>query len=744
MPQPNPARRWVYLAVLVAVSPLQTPAADAVRDCPAVTHRAPFAQIPDEGTALSPLTRARADRLERLDDHTVGLFGNVELQEGDERLLADEIIYDELTTEVEARGDVTLENLDGDQFKTPQLYLHLDKFVGYTAPGTYKLGRNEARGDAGRMTFDGKEKFYMEDLRYTTCPEGNDDWFFSLGSLELDKSRNIGTARNAVIKLKGKPIFYWPWVRFPISDERQTGFLMPDLGSSDKHGSEIAIPFYWNIAPNYDATIIPQILSDRGLQTNGEFRYLGQSLDGIFRTELLPDDDVFEDDRYAFHYRHYQTFGPAWRTDIRYAKVSDNDYLDDFGDNLAIASLTHLPQEADAEYRGKLWNFRARALSFQTVDETIAIDDRPYDRVPQLQLSARPVRASGTLSPEFESELVNFQRDDSLTGRRLNLQAGVSWPFRKSYGFIKPKISAKHIGYDLDLSNTEDNKPDVTVPIFSLDSGLFFERDMRFRQRGYVQTLEPRLFYLHVPVEEQDDLPDFDTSLPTLRFANLFRENRFVGGDRVGDTNHLTVALTTRVIGADDGAERLRFSIGQIYFFDDREVNLPAGIDTRNTSDFVAELNARIAERWFTRTTLLWDTDRKTNRESNVFIQYQPAKDKIVNIGHQFKKGEFEQLDVSAFWPIGRRWTVQASTSYSLRDERNLESYVGFGYRSCCWAFRVSGRRRIAADDEQINKVLLQLEFTGFAEFGKVPDSPLEQSIFFPSEDFATRGPGYR
>ncbi|MFQ5983296.1 MAG: LPS-assembly protein LptD, partial [Woeseiaceae bacterium] len=412
---------------------------------------------------------------------------------------------------------------------------------------------------------------------------------------------------------------------------------------------------------------------------------------------------------------------------------------------LRITSLTHLRREANMAYGGRLWDFRARALAFQTVDDSIALDDRPYDRVPQLSLSANPLIRPGRVNPLFQSELVNFERTNSLTGWRLNLQPGFSVPFRNAYGFITPTLSVKHIGYDLDLSSSDDDKPDVTAGIFSLDSGLFFERDMRVREGRYLHTLEPRLFYLRVPFEDQDDLPNFDTSLPDLTFDNLFRDNRFVGGDRVGDADQATLALTTRVIGADDGIERFRFSIGQIYFFDDRKVNLPPGIETDNTSDLVAELSGRFANKWYARGTISWTRDRRETQESSTFIQYQPAKDRILSMRHRLSRDEeFEQADLAVRWPVKRRWAVQAATKYSLRNDRNLESYAGFEYRSCCWAFRFFARRRINDEEEQVNSVHLQLELSGLGELGDVPDNPLAESVLFPGEDFSTRGPGYR
>ncbi|MDH3670530.1 MAG: LPS-assembly protein LptD [Gammaproteobacteria bacterium] len=682
--------------------------------------------------------------METHDDETILLYGNVKLRREDQRILADEIVYHKPKSEIQARGNVTLESLDGDQFKTPELYMRLDSQTGYAESTTYRLGSNDARGSAGRIRLEGEGRIQLEDVRYTTCPKSHEDWYLRLGDLRVDKNRKVGSAHHATIKFKRVPIFYWPYLRFPVSDERESGFLMPEFGRSDKLGTELAVPYYWNIAPNFDTTVTPRILSKRGLQIRDEFRYLGRSLNGQLDFEFLEDDDETGEDRWAGRYVHSQALGRGWRAGIDFERVSDNDYLDDFGNKLSITSLTHLKQDADVGYDGSVWRFGARAVGFQTIDDTIAIADRPYDRLPQLSLSARPAITAGRLYPELDSELVDFERDNSLTGARLNLRPAVSLPFRNSYSFITPKLSVTHIAYDLDVSGSTEDKPDVTVPAFSLDSGLFFERPMRMRNGAFLQTLEPRVFYLKIPEKDQDTLPDFDTSVPDLSFANLFRENRFIGGDRVGDADQVTLALTTRVIGASDGIERLQVSLGRIFFFEDREVNLPAGVDTSDKSDIILDFTARLAERWYTRGTLQWNDERDERQKSDLFFQYQPADDRIVNLGQRFVRDEFEQLDLSVRWPLKPRWTIQAGTSYSLEDDRNLDTHAGLEYRSCCWGIRFFARRRISSDDEQVNSIQLQLTLNGLGEWGSAPDNPFEQSVFSPTAEFGRDRPGYR
>ena len=732
MPQPKSARWWLCYAALATFS-LQQAFADPGGDCPAPAPVPSFSAVPEAGSG-PPTTQTRAHHIELQNEETVVLTGDAELQREDQRILADQIVYDRAENHLEAKGNVRLENLQGDRFRTEQLFLDLDQFIGYSSQSTYSLASNNARGDAQSIELAGKERVSLSKVRYTTCPPGRDDWFLSVGHLTLDKTRNVGVARNAVVRFKRTPLFYWPYLRFPISDQRQTGFLAPEIGKSTKNGVEFGWPFYWNIAPNYDATITPRILSDRGLQTQAEFRYLGRPFQGQLDAEFLPNDDQTRTDRWAGKYAHRHNFGRGWSGQVDYAKVSDDQYLDDFKNNLAITSLTSLPQDAWVNYTSRVWYFRARALAYQTIDPTITPANEPYDRLPQLNLSARPPSRPGHPGLFFESEFNNFRRDEGLTGERLGLKLSVDWPFRKSYGFVIPKVSVYNIDYDLDLDPPQDDAPGVTVPAFSLDNGLVFERQGRF-----IQTLEPRLYYLNVPFRDQDDLPNFDTSLPTLAFDNLFRENRFLGGDRVGDTNQLTAAITTRLLGAADGVEHLRFSLGQIYYFKDRKVNLASGtVAARETSDLVAEIAARFAEKWYGRATVQWNNDIRETERSDFFLQYQPAANKIVNFRYSFQNEDFEQVDLSALWPVSRRWTLAASSSYSLEDSRNLESYAGFQYRSCCWALRFFARRRLDSEQQQVNDVLLQFELTGLARLGDVPDSPLRQSVFAPSKGFGS------
>ena len=342
----------------------------------------------------------------------------------------------------------------------------------------------------------------------------------------------------------------------------------------------------------------------------------------------------------------------------------------------------------------------------------------------------------------FESEAVNFERSVGITGERLNLSPALSFPLENSYGFVTSRIGVRHIAYH--LSNATDETPTLTRGVFSLDSGLIFERDSRWGERRYTQTLEPRLYYLYLPRKNQDALPNFDTGAADLSFSNLFRDNRFAGGDRLGDSNQVTAALTTRFIDEKDGAERGRASIGRIYYLADRQVNLPAGPSGTAASDVVGEATATLIGNWHARTAAQWNRMDDHMQKYNFYLQYNPAKNRIVNVGKRFSRNDLEQADLSTEWPIAGRWTFRARSLFSLRDHRNVDSVAGVEYNACCWALRVMGSRRLVVDTQrdnaatQVKSIMLELELTGLSKLGHVPDSPLRESVFsFPSRSTA-------
>jgi LPS-assembly protein len=727
------ARTALCLMLGAATALASTARAEDATPCPERPPRPGTAARPAAVPAENLPGELYARELRLTGDGVSEFTGDVQLRRDGQSLDADYLRHDKRSGVVDATGHVRFREPSGLSYVTEETHINLGSRTGYAGRGSFRFEDGSARGDAERIDFEGPDHTRLTRVRYTTCAAGQDDWFLNIRELDLDTSEDVGTARHASINLFDVPVFYLPYLSFPISDQRKSGFLIPRVGRSDARGTEIAAPYYLNLAPNYDDTLTPRYLSKRGWQLQNEFRYLTPRSQGALELEALPNDRLENrDDRAAGTYRHGHVFDPRWSANVNVQAVSDKQYFDDFGDNIGITSQTHLPQNATVNYRGPLWYFSARAADYQTIDPTILPANRPYARLPQLNLALNRPLEPNRVNYYFETEAVNFDRSDGVTGGRLNLAPAVALPLSNNYGFITPRVGVRHISYT--LANAPDETPSVTRGVFSLDSGLVFERASRWGERPYIQTLEPRLYYLYVPPKNQDSLPDFDTALPKFSFMNLFRDNRFSGGDRIGDANQLTAAVSTRFIDDADGTERARLSLGRIYYFADREVSLPAGADDAAASDIVGEAAATLASHWHARGDVQWSRPDSRAQRYSVYLQYNPAQDRILNLGKRFSRDELEQTDVSIEWPLAARWTLRARSLYSQRDHRNVESYAGAEYNACCWALRVVAGRQLVHDTatttSQSNMVMFELELTGLSKLGSVPDSPLRESVF--------------
>jgi lipopolysaccharide assembly outer membrane protein LptD (OstA) len=430
--------------------------------------------------------------------------------------------------------------------------------------------RASMRGEAERIFFEGQDRQRLQKARITSCREGQDSVMLTAGEVSLDHATGIGVGTNMSVRFFGVPIFYFPRASFPINNERKTGFLFPSVGSSDRSGTIVEVPYYINIAPNKDATINTRYLSDRGIQIMGEYRYLGENHDGIFRGEILPGDDLFGEDRHAFSFDHRQRFGENWNARVDLQDVSDVDYVDDFRNNVNVSSSSFLGQRASIDYNGPVFRFGASVIDYVNIDSAIDENNQPYARLPRLTLDARsPREFGGPFEFGFDSELVRFDHPgERIEGTRIDATPYLSLPLENVYAYVTPRLSLRHTSYSLDnVEPDSDDNPSRTVPIFSIDSGIAFERDTSWNGRPHFQTLEPRLYYVYAREEDQSDIPVFDTGGGNLsNISNFFRDNRFFGPDRVGDENRLTLGLSTRLIDADNGRQRMEAQIAQIFF----------------------------------------------------------------------------------------------------------------------------------------------------------------------------------
>ncbi len=736
MPSQNLPRRLLCAAILATIG--SQPAVAAQPDVPTTTRPlscpdAPALPMPTSNLASPDSEDERihvyADRVESKLDETARFIGNVELRRNSLHLFADEAVYDLTNNTLDASGHIHLSKDSGETVVTPLLRYDIDTERGTAEDAQFAFAAGAARGKAGRIHFEGRDAITLESVRYTTCPPGQDDWFLRASEITLDKASETGTAWNASISFMQVPIFYSPYLSFPITDARKTGVLSPNFGHSSNSGFILGVPYYFNLAPNYDDTLTLRVLTERGAQALNEFRYLGQTFNGQLNLEYLPNDRATDSDREGLFFRHAQSLSPRWSasTDIQW--VSDNNYFIDLGSTAADSGRTHLPRSLQVDYGGSVWRFSARAFTYQTLDATIPVAEQPYQRLPQLVLTADSPSGPNRPHSTLESELVNFYRQDSVIGQRFDLQPAVSLPLRNSYFYFTPKAAYRYTSWRLD-NTSEDESPDRGLPIYSLDSGLAFERDGRFSGQAYTQTLEPRMYYVYIPYENQDSLPVFDAALPTFSFDNFFRENRFVGADRVGDANQLTAALTSRFLHPGSGVEQARVSLGQVQYFADQRVNLPAGTVTQTRSDLIGEVYARLGQPWYLRGLLQWDNKERDTRKSSYYLHYRPEADRIVNLGYRYTKDLEQLVDISTLWPMSSRWIGMARWNYSLPESNTVQAYAGLQYTSCCWAVRAVAQYRQQPDGSIDKSVLFDIELSGFSKMGETKDSPLKQGRF--------------
>jgi LPS-assembly protein len=705
------------------LSALVASSAWAIEDCPVAAP----STASDTPAADDPRIFVTADHATTVLDRYSVFSGNVILQRGVFRLGADELSFDEITRHIDARGNIRLGTSAGDDITSPELGFNLDG-TGKTRSATFRLAGNKGRGEAGSIEFAGQDRMVLEDARFTTCPPGEDDWYLNAGRLTLDREKNEGTARNVTLQFMHVPIFYSPWFSFPLTPERKTGFLVPRFGESTTRGVFVTAPYYLNLAPNYDDTVTPIYMTRRGFLLENEFRYLGGAHGGTLDTEYLPDDQLLDESRGAVRYVHGQRFSPNAGANIDIQWVSDSDYLADLGDTTAATSSTHVPSSMEAYFNTRYTRTELRVKSYQTIDQTIAPADEPYERLPQLSWVADYPFGADRPHMQLDTEYTFFDRSTGVTGHRLDLFPAISLPWESNLGYLIPKAGLRYTTYDLE--NATNPTPERTIGVFSLDSGMFFERESNVFGSGFVQTLEPRLFYLYVPFEDQDSFPNFDSAVPDFNFDNLFRENRFVGRDRVGDSNQLTVAATSRLLQPGTGIERARLSIGETIYFEDQRVNIPPGVESSTRTDLVIEARTWLGTDWYLRGTWQADISNADTSKGNIYMHYRPAPDRIVNLSYRYLRDEQEQVDFSSQWPVHRNWTLFGRLNYSFLDQVTLQSYGGFGYRECCWAVRTGVTRRILGNGVVDTGFLFQFELTGLSSWRPEAESPLALGSF--------------
>jgi LPS-assembly protein len=684
------------------------------------------------------------------DGHAI-VSGHVAVRQDLRFISADSLEYDRNTDRVTVKGSV--------DFLDPKLRVR-SAAGSYDADGAGSfdqadfqlMGRN-GRGFAKDIDFHPDGKLDLSQVRYTSCPIGNDDWLLNASDLELDTKKQEGVAHNVTMRFKNVPVFYTPYISFPLGDERKSGLLFPSFGHSGQNGYELEVPYYLNLAPNYDLTLTPGYLSARGVQLAEDFRYLTASSHGVFDATFLPDDKIERSDRTYLHFTDITDLMRGLRLDTDLTSVSDSNYFENFAVGSDQTSVTYLERRMDLLYYDDAWRIRAQLQNFQTIDISVPDNERPYSRVPRIEASGLYPIEGSKFEFALDSEAVEFLRGVGPTGVRMNLSPEIRWSDRGSGYFFEPAVGYDFTQYALQNAGAGlPSDPTRALPYARLDTGLVFERNSG-SQGQRTQTLEPRIVYSYVPYRNQDELPIFDSALPDLNLTELFRTNRYVGSDRIGDANQVAVALTTRLFDHVTGTQFLSATIGQIRYFTIPKVDLPGetltsaaiqnylGVAPVNplsipgalmtargqsfvgyaqylypdgfapqtaatavissganyrASDIVGEVALTGYKHLSVNLDYQWNPYTSQTEKSEISVQYKPEMGQVVNLGYRFQEGILKQWDGSFALPIAQNWNTVGRWVYSLLDKQTIEQVAGFEYKSCCYRVQLVQRRYLS------------------------------------------------
>ncbi len=646
--------------------------------------------------------------------------GGVVVQRGAQRLETESATWD--------RDEGRVTALHGARYLQPGFSVEADVLEFRPAEGAailtgtrYRLPAQPASGGAERIEASDSGRITMDGVTYTTCPGDDPDWLLKIDRLKLDIDREVGEARQVTLRLFDTPLIYWPYLSFPLSDRRKSGFLVPKFGQSTRSGFEFALPYYWNLAPNQDYLVTPTFLSSRGLQLKNEYRYLTTRSVGDLGLDYLPRDDTqpANDARAWMNLTHLTRFDSGWRLAAQLEDVSDTDYFLDLGNSPQVTSRTHIERLLQADYAGEVWRITGRMQNFRTLDLGIPEDERPYARLPQVIASAQLPDGLLGLDWRLRTEAGSFTRDVGPEGVRAVLEPGVSLPLEAPGFFLTPSASVRVVQYQLSTPLPDQERaPGYAAPIISIDSGLLFERELSGGR--FVQTLEPRALYAYIPFRDQAALPLFDSARPDFNYVQLFRANRYVGVDRLGDTNQLSFGLTSRLLETASGREFLTASLGKAWYFEDPEVMLPGeSPNITASSPIVLELGLGLFNNWNADLIYQWDNNTEQTRLAQYRVQYQPAANKVVNLSYRYRPELLEDVAFSFGWPLARRWSIVSALQYSLRDNTTVDQLVGLQYETCCWALRFSASEQVSGRDGSTDTALrLQVEFKGLGGAG--------------------------
>lgn len=737
---PTPSHRWATaLTAIVTVSAVPSYAQTQVQ-VPALAPVPGKQRAPRVEDVNAP-TVVKAEEINGRPERELNLERDAEIVKDQTRVQSDSACFRQVENEVEANGNVKIWRF-GDYFTGDQLKLNMDSGKGYMLNPTYKMEANNAQGKAERINFINEDEAQVINGTYSTCQGSDPDWYLRSNTLNIDSGRDVGTAGQTVIYFKNVPILGTPALSFSLSGARRSGWLSPTPGFGSKGEAELLVPYYVNIAPNRDLTLYPKVILRRGLQMGAKGRYMGETDGGLYAGETyleylphdkkyVPADPTDSTDRWTVKSVHKQALSENWSYGWNVRASSDNNYPNDFSKTVSSSTERQLLRELRTDYHGDFWTLTARVQKYQVLQDPEAATDsslfvsRPYDRLPAINFHAAQYDVLGGFDWAFDSELTRFNHPTLTNGTRLVGIPQISYPIIGPSYFITPKVMLNAASYQLDNQAGGGSKNlSRAIPTVSIDSGLVFERDAKFQGKEMTQTLEPRLFYVRTPYRDQTQFPTFDTDAATFNFSQIFSENRFVGSDRIGDANQLTAALVSRFLDSS-GAEQLRLSFGQRFYFDDQRVQLDSSTPVVDAhSDILLAASGRISEHWTFDSAVQYNPSLSQVSSQSYTFQWTPAQKKVLNLGYRYLRNSFKNIELSSQWPLFKRWYGVGRVSYSAQDKKILESLIGLEYSHDCWVFRMGAQRFVTTSTKASTPIFFQLELNGLSHLGV--GSPLD------------------
>ena len=655
-------------------------------------------------------THLQSDNVEFNEKDISRFTGNVVIQQEDKRIETEQAEYEKKTEQVEAKGSVRFVS-SSIKIQSETAHFNLKSDQAILKKAEYQGVNSRMRGEASKIEVKNQDVTELSDASFTTCDKDDTDWLLSASKMTFDNKNRQGHASNVVLRFKDIPFFYFPYLRFPLGEDRLSGFLFPYIGNSTINGAELKLPYYWNIHPQVDATITPWYMSKRGTLLHAEFRYLTTNNSGSLTTEYLGNDKIFKDKRERWQWKHQSQPSNGWQAKTEYNYVADAQHLKDFNDSLNSVSTSYLIRSGDVSYNKPNWLLNIKAEAHQILSGA-----EPYKRLPQITLNSRYAVKNNAFNYGLKTEAVRFDHvKNKVIGDRLHLKPSISYPIRGAAGFLEPQLSVQHTSYNLQQTSGE-TQLSRTVPTFSLNSGLFFERDSQFFNTDYIQTLEPQLFYVYVPFKEQSNLPLFDTSVYAFNVNQSFADYRFNGIDRIGDDNRITAALATRFINQANGQEVFFARIGQIYYLDDRKVQLSStSVNSSKRSNIIAEVKTKMNS-WNLSSQVEWDPELKQNVSSSSQLGYT-YKNFNASYAERFKRNSLETRETKLNWALSSAWQFNASQLYDIKADHVVESLFGINYESCCWGVKLSATERFLTSTTTDKGFFITLTLKGLGGF---------------------------